>query len=298
MTSTRAMIITLFCVALACSVVLQFVYSYTAPRIEETRNQLMLNGLQEVIDAAEFSEVIPDTLWHAIDSNGNCTGIVFRVFPQGYGGAIPVMVGLDLTNTVTDIRIASAAEGMNETPGLGAKILEDDFKEQFIGKSGEMVLLTKDGGEIDAITAATISSRAVCNGIKEGIDQYSKYTCESFDPACVFPGASDFAAIIKDTLWYAIMGDDTLGLVFAGSAQGYGDHVDYAAGIDKKLHIVDITIIYENETAGIGDVIASREFLEQFKTKIPNTVSGATVSTKALIDAVKDDIERYREYLP
>jgi electron transport complex protein RnfG len=293
------MIITLFCVALACSVVLQFVYSYTAPRIEETRNQLMLDGLQEVIDAAEFEQVLPDTVWHALDSSGKLMGIVFRVFPQGYAGAIPIMVGLDLDQTVTGIRIASAAEGMNETPGLGAKILEDDFKGQFIGKSGDRVLLTKDGGEIDAITAATISSRAVCNGIKKGIELYSHYTCEPFDPACVFTKTDDFIAIIDDTLWFAVINGDTAGIVFIGSAQGYGDRIDYAAGIDTKARIIDITVLYENETTGIGDVIASREFLEQFKEKTsPNTVSGATVSTKALIDAVKNDIERYKDYLP
>lgn len=292
------MVITLFSVALVCSVILQFVYSYTAPKIEETRKELMLNGLQEVIDATEFEEIVPDTVWQAIDRSGKVVGIVFRVFPQGYAGSIPIMVGLGLDGVVTGVRIASAAEGMNETPGLGAKILEDDFKSQFINKTGDAVLLTKDGGEIDAITAATISSRAVCTGVHRGIGLYSEYVCKPFNPACVFPEADSFIAAIQDTLWYAIKEEDTVGLVLLGSTQGYADRIDYAVGMDKKQKIVELTIVYAQETPGIGDVIESAEFLEKFKTKLPDAVSGATVSTKALITAVKTAIERYREYLP
>jgi len=298
MTSTRSMVITLFCVALVCSVILQFVYSYTVPRIEETRKRLMLNGLQEVIEAAEFNEVIPDTLWRAVDANGEPVGIVFRVFPQGYGGSIPIMVGLDLSGIITGVRIASAAEGMNETPGLGAKILEQDFKGQFFGKSGDAVLLTKDGGEIDVITAATISSRAVCNGIREGIDLYINYLCGPFDPICVFPGASNFIEAIKDTLWYAVIENDTVGLVFLGSTPGYADRIDYAVGIGEDEKIVAVKVLYSNETPGVGDVIESEEFLEKFKTKIPDAISGATVSSQALIEAIRESIVAYKEYLP
>ncbi|MBN2619460.1 FMN-binding protein [candidate division WOR-3 bacterium] len=298
MTGTRFMVITLFCVALVCSVILSFVYSYTAPRIEETRGQLMLSGLQEVIKAAEFKEVIPETLWQALDTSGKAVGVVFRVFPQGYGGLIPITVGLDLEGAVTGIRIASAAEGLNETPGLGAKILEDDFRGQFIGKTGKGVLLTKDGGEIDAITAATISSRAVCNGIGQGIDRFREYLCESFDPACVFPDASGFIKIIKDTLWLAVAGNDTIGFVVCGSTRGYADRIDYAFGVTIKSRIKDIKVVFANETPGIGDVIQSEAFLGKFKTKIPDAVSGATISSQALIKAVKDDIARFKEYLP
>lgn len=298
MTSTRSMVITLFCVALICSVVLSFVYSYTAPRIDETRSQLMLSGLQEVIEAAEFQEILPETLWRAIDTSGNAVGIVFRVFPQGYGGLIPITVGLDHEGSVTGVRIASAAEGMNETPGLGAKILEEDFKEQFIGKSDAGVLLNRDGGEIDAITAATISSRAVCNGVKKGIDLYREYLCEPFDPLCVFPNASGYIVIIEDIVWYAITEHDTTGIVIVGSTQGYADRIDYAVGINTQGRIVDIKVIFTNETPGIGDVIENEEFLEKFKTNIPDAVSGATISSQALIKAVKADIVKYGGYLP
>ncbi|GAI55691.1 unnamed protein product, partial [marine sediment metagenome] len=139
MTSTRNMVLTLLIVAIVCSVILSFVYSYTEPLIAETQNQMTLDGLKQVINAQEFVEIIPDTLWRAVDSSGMLTGIVFRVFPQGYGGPIPITVGLDLDGKVTGVRVASAAEGLKETPGLGVKITEPEFKDQFIGKCGPAV---------------------------------------------------------------------------------------------------------------------------------------------------------------
>jgi electron transport complex protein RnfG len=297
MTSAKHMILMLFSVAVVCSVVLSLVYSYTAPRIEETQSQMILDGLQEVISAQEFVEILPDTVWKAVDSAGQVVGIVFRVFPQGYGGAIPVTVGLDLEAKITGVRIASAAEGLKETPGLGVKIIEPAFRSQFIGMTADQVMIKKDGGEIDAITAATISSRAVCNGIKQGIKKYTDILCETIDMRCVvMPGAEQFIEIVKDTLWYALQGTDTLGIVFKATAQGYADRIDFIVGMDKK-GITNMEILYSNETAGIGDLICERSFLDDFKNKIPDAITGATVSSRALINAFKIKVESYKKYI-
>lgn len=297
MTSARSMVVTLFIVALVCSVILSFVYSYTAPRIEETQKELTLVGLKEVIIAEVFTPVIPDTVWKAIDSTQNVVGIVFRVFPQGYGGPIPLMVGLDMEGKITGIRIASAAEGLKETPGLGVKIIEPDFREQFIGKTFDNVLLKRDGGEIDAITAATISSRAVCNGIKQGIEKFASYLCPPLDKRCVFPDAQDFIEAITDTLWYALGESDTIGIVFIATTQGYADQIEFIVGVTMKGQITGVEILYSNETPGIGEVIRSREFLDSFKEKIPDAITGATVSSKALINGVEEKVECYKDYL-
>ena len=297
MTSTRSMVVTLFLVALVCSVILSFVYSYTTPRIEETQKELTLAGLKEVIIAQEFTPVVPDTVWKAIDSTQNVVGIVFRVFPQGYGGPVPLTVGLDLEGKITGIRIASAAEGLKETPGLGVKIIEPDFRDQFIGKTLDNVLLKRDGGEIDAITAATISSRAVCNGIKQGIEQYASYLCPPLDKRCVFPDAQDFIEIIPDTLWYALGESDTIGIVFIATTQGYADQIEFIVGVTMKGQITGVEILYSNETPDIGEVIRSKEFLDSFKEKIPDAITGATVSSKVLINGVKEKVESYKDYL-
>lgn len=297
MTSTRSMIVMLLVVAVVCSVILSFVYCYTAPRIEETQKELTLAGLREVITAHEFRTVLPDTVWEAIDSTQNIIGIVFRVFPQGYGGPVPIMVGLDLEGVITGIRIASAAEGLKETPGLGVKITEPDFRDQFIGKKGDNAFLKKDGGDIDAITAATISSRAVCNGIRQGIEKYASYLCPPFDKCRVFPDAQNFSEIVPESLWYALKDNDTLGIVIFGTVQGYVAEIEFIVGVNENIQITGIEILYSNETPGIGDVIGEKVFLNSFKDKIPDAITGATISSQALIDGVKAEIEKYKEYL-
>jgi electron transport complex protein RnfG len=290
------MIITLLIITIICSIVLSFVYSFTSPRITETQRNLIIAGLKEAITAHDFIEIIPDTLWRAVDSSGNFIGIVFRVFPQGYGGPIPTTVGLNLDGEITGVRVASAAEGLKETPGLGVKITEPDFLKQFIGKCPPDVQIKKDGGQIDAITAATISSRAVCNGIAKGIEKYTKYLNPP-DKKSVFPSAQGFAEIIKDTLWYAVKDTDTIGIVFIGITEGYVDCIRFIVGVDRRKKITGIEILYSNETEGVGEVIQDKEFLAKFKKGYPDTITGATVSSKALIDAVKNYIDRFKEYI-
>lgn len=297
MTSTKNMVLTLLIVAIVCSVVLSFVYSYTEPRIAETQAQLTLGGLKQVINAQEFVEIIPDTLWNAVDSSGILTGIVFRVFPQGYGGPIPITVGLDLNGKITGVRIASAAEGLKETPGLGVKITEPEFKDQFIDKCAPEAQLKNDGGEIDAITAATISSRAVCNGIKNGIETYLNYLETPIDKRCVFSDAREFVEIIKDTLWYALKDADTIGIVFVGFTQGYLDCIEFMVGVGTDAKISGVEILYSSETEGIGEAIREKEFLDKFKEGSAEAITGATVSSQVLIDAIEEYITRYKEYL-
>ena len=297
MTGTRQMVVTLFVVAVICAVILSFVYAFTEPRIAETQAQLTLSGLEEVISAHKYVEVIPDTLWQAMDSLDQKIGIVFRMFPQGYGGPIPITVGLNNEGTITGIRIASAAEGMSETPGLGAKITELSFTAQFKDKCAAEVALEQDGGTIQAITAATISSRAVSEGVKKGIEKYAEYLESGFDMSIIFPEANNFIEITADSIWYALVNSDTVGIVFIGVSQGYLDCIKFMVGYSQERRITGVAILYSQETEGIGEVIRDQEFLEKFKDGIPEAVSGATISTKALIDGVTSGIQRYGEYI-
>lgn len=297
MTSTRQMVVTLFVVAVTCAVVLSFVYAFTEPRIEETKTQMTLSGLSEVISAHEFVEVIPGTLWQALDSASNEIGIVFRVFPQGYAGPIPITVGLNNEAIITGIRVASAAEGLSETPGLGAKITESTFTDQFKNKCAAEISLAQDGGAIQAITAATISSRAVIEGVRRGIETYAGDMGLPFDMTCVFSQANNFIEILPGSLWYALADADTLGIVFFGAAEGYLDMIRFAVGYSKDQSITGVDIVYSQETEGIGEVIRDEEFLEKFKQGIPDVISGATISSKALIDGVQAGIERFKEYV-
>lgn len=93
------------------------------------------------------------------DESGNQVGYVFTSAAKGYGGTVTVMVGLDNEGTITGVEILSHSE----TPGLGANATKSDFKERFVGKSGELTVdkTLNDGQNIQAITAATITSKAV-----------------------------------------------------------------------------------------------------------------------------------------
>ena len=83
---------------------------------------------------------------------------------EGYGGDIVLMVGFAKDKkTVISYKVLQASE----TPGLGMKLSTPEFSSQFKGKDGTSLKVKKDGGEIEAITSATITSRAVCNAIAD-----------------------------------------------------------------------------------------------------------------------------------
>ncbi len=104
----------------------------------------------------------------AFGADENLIGVIIPVSAAGYGGKIKMLVGLDLDGTVSNFQILE----QNETPGLGAKILEPVFLGQFKGKNKDELGLIKDEpsqGKIEAVTSATISSRAVTKGFKEAV---------------------------------------------------------------------------------------------------------------------------------
>ena len=105
--------------------------------------------------------------------NGELTGVAFVVDSrEGYGGTIEIMLGVDPQGTILGIEILSHLE----TPGLGSKITGESFTQQFAGRSLENTKwsVSKDGGDIDQITGATISPRAVVKAIHEGLEIYKK----------------------------------------------------------------------------------------------------------------------------
>jgi Na+-translocating ferredoxin:NAD+ oxidoreductase subunit G len=89
---------------------------------------------------------------------------------KGYTGPIKIMVGFTPGGDIINVSVLE----QKETPGLGTKIEEPDFIGQFKGKNpgGFRMLVKNDGGEIDAITAATISSRAFCEAAQLAFDAY------------------------------------------------------------------------------------------------------------------------------
>ena len=92
-------------------------------------------------------------------------GRAFMAEQSGYSGVISILVGLEPDTTLRGIRIIF----QQETPGLGAKIVESFFLQQFPGLAVDDIELTKKGGKVDAITGATTSSSAVVEGVRKAI---------------------------------------------------------------------------------------------------------------------------------
>jgi len=101
---------------------------------------------------------------------GKTAGFVFNVSPKGYGGSIDVTVGIGSDGAVTGVRLGDN----KETPGLGTKVAEAPFINQYGGKnikeSFELVKKPPSGNQIQAITGATISSRAVNSAVQAAAD--------------------------------------------------------------------------------------------------------------------------------
>ncbi|MBW6519231.1 MAG: FMN-binding protein [ANME-2 cluster archaeon] len=138
---------------------------------QEEQRQL---ALREVMPGAvSFEQVLSgeETLYYrALDENNNLIGYSFFRDQSGSQSVITVAGGIDTNFTVTGIKIMTHAE----TPGLGAKIVESWFSEQFKGVEESKLLLSKKGGSIDAITGATISSQAVIDAIQYKVDEIQK----------------------------------------------------------------------------------------------------------------------------
>jgi electron transport complex protein RnfG len=121
-------------------------------------------ALREVFtEADEFKEITPNRVWEA-RSKGQPVGQVLQAETPGYSGPIVMLFGTTLEDTLTGFKVLSHTE----TPGLGAKIGTDRFRGQFKNKSLGQLALRKESperGQIDAITAATISSRAVTRAV-------------------------------------------------------------------------------------------------------------------------------------
>ena len=93
---------------------------------------------------------------------------------HGYAGPIDVVVGVLPNGTINAIDVLKC----RETPSLGTRVAEPKFKDQFKGRSASDTVwakVRKDGGEIQAVTGATISSRAVTEAVKAGLDAFAKH---------------------------------------------------------------------------------------------------------------------------
>jgi electron transport complex protein RnfG len=144
-------------------------YSFTSRKIQAQKEKAEQQAMAAVLPGAVRFESNNDYFRVFVD-HGAPIGHILKVSAAGYSGRIEALVGVDTVYRVTHVKILS----QNETPGLGSKITSPSFLAQFDNKVSGRIRLRKDGGEIDAVTAATISSRAITNAVREKIDAFQK----------------------------------------------------------------------------------------------------------------------------
>lgn len=165
--------VTLFVICLVATLLLGLTNEATAPIIEQLAIETEIKSRQTVFaDAASFGEAkISDdgtSVVTALDENGAVIGHVVVNTAKGYGGDISVMTGVDTDGKVTGVNILSHSE----TAGLGAKATEESFRNQFTGLINGITVSKDKAGDnsIDAITGATITSRAVTEAVNAAIE--------------------------------------------------------------------------------------------------------------------------------
>ena len=170
----------LFLICLIATVLLALTNSVTAQTIEQNAAETANAARAEVLDAASFSEDAVEAqtgLTYCVgkDANGAEVGYVITAASKGYGGDVKVMVGYDLNGTISGFTILDCS---NETPGLGQNSKKPEFMERFTGKSGELTVdkYSNEGQNIQAITAATITSKAVVKAVNTATEAFNHLT--------------------------------------------------------------------------------------------------------------------------
>lgn len=124
------------------------------------------NGFSEMEELPELPDIIEKVF--VAKKSGEDFGYVVMAAPNGYNGKISMVIGVDKEGKVCGVDITN----QSETPGLGANCTKDEFKAQFIGKVKGIGVVknNKKDNEIDAITSATITSKAVTEGVNAAIE--------------------------------------------------------------------------------------------------------------------------------
>jgi electron transport complex protein RnfG len=175
-------IMTLFCVA--AGFLLAWTNSVTREPIKKAAAAELTAGLKRVLppcdndvvaDAKKVKDGVEEWTFYVGRKDNAVVGVAFvSRSNKGYGGPIDVLVGIAPDGAVLILEILAAP---SETPGLGTKIMEPRFTDQFKAKSAadtQWAAVTKDGGLVVPVTGATISSRAVTAAVKAGLDAFAR----------------------------------------------------------------------------------------------------------------------------
>lgn len=200
------MVAVLFCITLVAAAGVGGVYQITAEPIAQANAKAENDALTQVLP--EFDSA-PTQLELTIDDmpivtytatkDGEVVGYAVKTLSKkGFGGTITLMVGFDAAGTVLNVNVLA----QSETPGLGTKMADEGnpLIKSFQGRNpGEMTMaVVKDGGDVDALTAATISSRAYVDAMARAYAAYKQVALQEHDTD-VISGATQTASCDETT---------------------------------------------------------------------------------------------------
>ena len=166
--------ITLLLITAVVAAALAAVNSVTAPKIQAINEQKTQTAIEAVLPGGGEEIAFTDDTGLVSTVYKGQSGYAVEVTPSGFNGTVTMMVGVDNAGKVLGISVVNHTE----TAGLGAEAASQGaagtaFRSQFTGMSGS-VSVTKDGGQVDALTGATITSRAVCTGVNAALNAVAK----------------------------------------------------------------------------------------------------------------------------
>ena len=326
------MVMALLTITLIASASLGFIYELTKEPIERAavakRNEAIgtvvpefdndPSGEQYTIEVPEGELVV-----YPAKKEGELTGVAIETFTnRGFSGEIRLMVGILPDGTIHGIEVLEH----RETPGLGDKIESDksDFHLQFEGENPKedfQIRIRQDGGDIDAITATTISSRAYCDAVQRAwnaymdVDTGNGHELPSTEEAINSvlpeygnnPVNEEYQVVHEDKVFNIYPGRK--GRRFTGiavesySESGYMGPIRLLTGFNPDGIITGVEVLEHQETQGYGDLIENSrsDFYKQFIGRNPSEevlnlredggvidgISGATVTSQAYCEAVR-----------
>lgn len=213
----------------------------------------------------------------------NGAGYVITAEARGYGGQLRVMVGIGSDGLITGTEVLVN----NETQGLGSRVSEHDFMDQYIGKDS-----TLEG--VQAISGTTISSNAFSNAVKTAYQIYGdlagvEVAGTEREPisdevkAQLFPNVTEFQRYAVDGEAYRA-GDE--GTIIVTSNAGFAGNVTTAIGFDANGAVSGVVFTESSETEGYGAQYTQSSWIEAQVGKTSaeeiSAISGSTVTYEAL----------------
>ena len=280
----------LFIFALVASVLLAITNEVTKGPIEAQKLASKMTALNTVLPGCEYEQIayegisedsVLDEIFVGKNADGSVKGYALTANPQGYGGEIPITIGVSTEGYVTQVYVGS----LQETQGLGSRVGDDAFKEQFIAIAADPDTLRSD---VDTIAGATISSSAFVNAVQEMLS-YTKTTLG------IEPHAGDKDAILAEAA--AINGGDEGEDAAVETTTNSYEVTGFApfkveVTVDSNGKIVSVVVPENNETAGFGaDLIADQSVFDalvgqDIATAQIDVKAGATLTSNAINDAL------------